>query len=237
MISIDTVYQRVLAIANKEQRGYITPQEFNLLANQAQMDMFEQYFYEMNFQEKGEEVPEAGSLGDMVDLIEDKLRLFTSMEKMTYVTSNNESGWQPPADFYRYGNIYFKNITPKIVDLKEIAAVRNSTFHNTRLSSDPLMARFGRGWRVFDASGEVNTGSDMLIEAIRKPVDVRWGYIVVNEQALYNASASIDFELHEADETDLVIKILELAGMVINKPQLAAFAGQEEGGNAAEENK
>ena len=47
----------------------------------------------------------------------------------------------------------------------------------------------------------------------------------------------MDFELHEADETDLVIKILELAGMVINKPQLAAFAGQEEGGNAAEENK
>ena len=30
MISIDTVYQKVLAVANKEQRGYITPQEFNL---------------------------------------------------------------------------------------------------------------------------------------------------------------------------------------------------------------
>ena len=37
-VSIDTVYQRVLALANKEQRGYITPQEFNLLANQAQME-------------------------------------------------------------------------------------------------------------------------------------------------------------------------------------------------------
>ena len=35
MVYIDTVYQRVLAIANKEQRGYITPQEFNLYANQA----------------------------------------------------------------------------------------------------------------------------------------------------------------------------------------------------------
>ena len=31
-VNIDTVYQRVLAIANKEQRRYITPQEFNLLA-------------------------------------------------------------------------------------------------------------------------------------------------------------------------------------------------------------
>ena len=47
-VSIDTVYQRVLSIANKEQRGYITPQEFNLLANQAQMELFEQYFYDVN---------------------------------------------------------------------------------------------------------------------------------------------------------------------------------------------
>ena len=47
-VNIDTVYQRVLALANKEQRGYITPQEFNLLANQAQQEIFEQYFYDLN---------------------------------------------------------------------------------------------------------------------------------------------------------------------------------------------
>ena len=48
MVNIDTVYQRVLAFANKEQRGYITPQEFNLFANQAQLEVFEQYFYDLN---------------------------------------------------------------------------------------------------------------------------------------------------------------------------------------------
>ena len=47
-ISVDTVYQTVLAIANKEQNGYITPQEFNLFADHAQMDIFEQYFYDLN---------------------------------------------------------------------------------------------------------------------------------------------------------------------------------------------
>ena len=41
-VSVNTVYQRVLAIANKEQRGYITPLEFNLFANQAQLAIFEQ---------------------------------------------------------------------------------------------------------------------------------------------------------------------------------------------------
>ena len=48
MISIDTVYQKVLALANKEQRGYITPQDFNLFADQAQKEIFEQYFYDLN---------------------------------------------------------------------------------------------------------------------------------------------------------------------------------------------
>ena len=48
MVNIDTVYQRVLILANKEQRGYITPQEFNLYANQAQMEIFEQYFYDLD---------------------------------------------------------------------------------------------------------------------------------------------------------------------------------------------
>lgn len=47
-VSVDTVYQRVLGILNKEQRGYVTPQEFNLFANQAQLDLFEQYFYDIN---------------------------------------------------------------------------------------------------------------------------------------------------------------------------------------------
>ena len=31
-VNIDSVYQTVQALANKEQRGYLTPQEFNLFA-------------------------------------------------------------------------------------------------------------------------------------------------------------------------------------------------------------
>ena len=55
-VSVDRVYQRVLTLANKEQRGYITPQEFNLLANQAQMTIFESYFYAKNLRDRKEPV-------------------------------------------------------------------------------------------------------------------------------------------------------------------------------------
>ena len=45
-VSIDRVYGTVLTLVNKEGLGYITPQEFNLYANQAQMEIFEKYFYD-----------------------------------------------------------------------------------------------------------------------------------------------------------------------------------------------
>ena len=47
MVDINAVYQKVLALANKEQRGYITPQEFNLMADKAQLEIFENYFHDM----------------------------------------------------------------------------------------------------------------------------------------------------------------------------------------------
>ena len=73
-VNVDTVYQRVLAIANKEQRGYITPQEFNLLANQAQMDIFEQYFYDVNLSDRrpGNET----EYSNTKDLLQEKLMPF-----------------------------------------------------------------------------------------------------------------------------------------------------------------
>jgi len=48
MVNINTVYQTVLQILNKEQRGYITPAEFNNLAQQVQLEIFESYFPDGN---------------------------------------------------------------------------------------------------------------------------------------------------------------------------------------------
>ena len=43
-ISVDKVYKTVLSILNKESRGFITPDEFNKVANQVQLELFEKYF-------------------------------------------------------------------------------------------------------------------------------------------------------------------------------------------------
>ena len=73
-INVNTVYQTVLLILNKEQRGYITPNEFNKLATQVQLEIFEQYFYDIN---QFRRVPGNDSkYADMVDILEEKLSYF-----------------------------------------------------------------------------------------------------------------------------------------------------------------
>lgn len=73
-VNIDTVYQSVLALANKEQRGYITPLEFNLLASKAQREIFEQYFYDIN---KFNKMPgNSTEFSDMLYILEEKIASF-----------------------------------------------------------------------------------------------------------------------------------------------------------------
>ena len=64
------------------------------------------------------------------------------------------------------------------------------------------------------------TFSDVTVECFRVPKTVAWGYVVVNGKALYNSATSVNFELHRSEEDTLTNKILELAGIVMNKPAL-----------------
>ena len=90
MINIDSVYQTVLALANKEQRGYITPQEFNLLANQAQTEIFEQYFYDIDqLKRRLDDNYEYGSL----DVLYEKISAF-EVEQNNVLTANTGSDSQ-----------------------------------------------------------------------------------------------------------------------------------------------
>jgi hypothetical protein len=49
-VNVDIVYKTVLLILNKEQRGNLTPDEFNKVATQVQLEIFESYFDMLNMQ-------------------------------------------------------------------------------------------------------------------------------------------------------------------------------------------
>ena len=223
MITIDTVYQKVLALANKEQRGYITPLEFNLLANQAQELIFEQYFYDLDQMKRRD--TDTTSLSDMSELIEGKLTEFTTVGTLT-------GGVTYPSN-YRTGRIFVSvgtaDYEAKLIGMNEIANYLGSEFHLAGLNKNPIYTKINSATadiNVYNHSGLVTTG--VSCEIITRPTKVEWGYDVIAEKALYNASRSTNFQLHASEETELVFKILELAGIVINKVGLAQTAAQED---------
>jgi len=229
MVNVDTVYQRVLALANKEQRGYVTPQEFNLMANQVQRSIFESYFYDKNARDRVD--PEANKPGwaeveDVSELIAKKLDIFTTVATVT-------GGDTYPAN-YQTGKIYFGDRECRKVDKNYLTALANQALsirHSTYAPSvDPVYMESetnGDDIEVYQGSTTKRT-TGVTCEIITIPAVVEWGYVVVNEQALYNSNTSTNFTLHDSEEDNLVFQILELAGVVINKPGLVTIAAGKE---------
>ena len=48
--------------------------------------------------------------------------------------------------------------------------------------------------------------------------------IVANQKPLYNFNTSVNFELHPSEEENLVTRILQLAGVIMEKPDLVQGA-------------
>ena len=235
-VSVDTVYQRVLAILNKEQRGYVTPQEFNLFANQAQLDIFEQYFYDIN--QFGRVPGNDTAFSDMLNILNEKINLFETNAAMTY---NASLYWQTPANLYRLGTIVYANT----VTSKSLYPTPNTVVNTTTLveaerinyneylminqseylkptNSRPVFVASTDGYKVYGAAGELITG--VTCNYIKNPAETVWGYQIVYGEALYDATTSVDFELHDSEETELVVKILEFAGLVVKDIQMYQIA-------------
>jgi len=58
---INSVRQTVMSVLNKNNYGYISPSDFNLFAKQAQLDLFENYFYSYNYQISKENARQSGT--------------------------------------------------------------------------------------------------------------------------------------------------------------------------------
>ena len=123
-ININRVYQRVLDIANKEQRGYITPKEFNVYADQAQMEIFDSYFYD--HEAYGRTKHNDSEHSDRFDIIREKIEVFEKEVYGSLLKVPDTSGF----DYFRY-NMF----TPK--DFYKIQTILVSVNNNNQLPPTP----------------------------------------------------------------------------------------------------
>ena len=101
-----------------------------------------------------------------------------------------------------------------------------------RVLENSVYNRYDEGIRIYpypDWDTTTLTSPDTVqCNYIKTPNQVAWGYDVIGEKALYNGGTSTDFELHVSEETSLVNKILTLAGVTMDKPNLTSVAASQE---------
>ena len=263
-VSIDRVYQKVLAFANKEQRGYITPQEFNLFADQAQMEIFEQYFYDLN---QVKRLPgNDGEYSDIATTIKDKISLFERFQvgSANITVANN---WGDCLNLltdipllYRLGEISVhypavgkkgvcEQLTPKEFTIRNRSKLSKQDENRPvfikssaaggveRIKINPYPRTLGHA--TLPDGSDIPIGgtvqAGVAADYIRRPTTPNWNYVVVNDKALYNSTSSTDFELHPSEESELVYKILTFAGVAIEKPQLTQVAAGLQGAQIQQE--
>ena len=95
---INTVRATVLSIANKNNYGYITPNDFNLYAKQAQLDIFEDYFYQYNSWIVKQNARVSGS--DYADIIKGLVEVIDSFSSTKGLINTGINLFDLPDDYY-----------------------------------------------------------------------------------------------------------------------------------------
>jgi len=237
MVNINNVYQTVLVITNKDNRGYITPDEFNRLAEQAQNEIFASYFakeasYELNaFLES--------DFSDPTTYLAEKINVFYKSGNLTLANGI----FTYPDDLYRVGIISVDDIVADRASHEEIKYINLSPL-TSPVKTQPVYTLGDLGVTVYPNTITTGVKADYL----KTPIRPKWGYVLQNNTPYYDPTVfdpandsydtpakSYNFELHPSEENNLVIRILTYAGVVIKQGDITGFSQGKEQQNAATE--
>lgn len=173
-INVNTVYTTVLSILNKEQRGYLTPYEFNQLATQVQLEIFEKFFEDYNQYIR---MPKTDvEFASRMDHIREEFQVFEKTFQASAVSGTNE--YTQPTDLHRFGTANYT----KGLNSPEIEIVSNRDYTQqilsplTQPSTNFPIAKYKDNKLTVSPAVAGIAAKDVLFNYIRKPKNPRWGY-------------------------------------------------------------
>ena len=240
-VNVNIVYRTVLLILNKESRGYLTPDEFNKTATQVQLEIFNEYFEDLNQQYRVNN--NDTEYADRVKNLEQKISIFQAETNCPYSAGSFAPllpNAVPQTEFYKLGTVIYKGE-------KEVQYVQPNELLELNLS--PL-TKPSLYWPVYTSKATsvsntpiINVYPTTIISGItctyiRKPFDPIWNftatapsYQYVYDPTIYNPTTnpggSRDFELHPTEQTNIITKILLYSGVIIKDPQIVQIAAQQ----------
>lgn len=234
MIGVNQVRNVVMELLNKNNFGYCSPFEFNTFSQLAQMEIFEDLFYQytnwLNKENKRMSNTEYANIPKNIREQIDVFATYTTTSNFTYDLANNLWSYSG-SDLYRAGNLSLVNAQGKKIDIEEVNKSEINKHINSNMIAPtftyPIYEKIGESFRIYP---QLTSGYSAELFFLRKPKNPNWTYINVNGNPVYNASASDlqNFELHPSNYVPLIMKILGYMGLNLREEQVIQVANNEE---------
>jgi len=235
-INVNTVYTTVLTILNKEQRGYLTPYEFNKLGTQVQLEIFESYFENLN--QMLRQPSNDTEYANRVKLLQEKIATFETQATATVALSGVFGQTTLPANNHRFGMLEYTDSAKLPVEVEKLSRHEFLQARRSQLtsptSSHPICYLEGNTLNILPgiATAAANAGNgtgaqSYIIEYVKKPADPVWAFTVNTVGGyVYASNSSTDFEISDVDQTELILKILMYAGVIVRDNEIISQAAQ-----------
>lgn len=223
-VNVNTVYQTVLTILNKEQRGYLDAAEFNNIARVVQREIYESYFL------KFMAAPTQGPLvADPSMFLDEKISEFEEIEDI--LERNDASEFVFPGTLYRIGLVTNKanGVVIDNVSHKDAAYLRRS--HLTAPTEKQPIYVIHNGFIKCYPDTDDSSVNEITLVYLREPLDPNLVQTVDMDGDIVTDTDHEDyrdFELHVSELHELVIRICAYAGVVVRAPEVTNFANQVE---------
>ena len=230
---INSVRNTVLSILNKNNYGYISPSDFNLFAKQAQLDIFDNYFFNYNYQIQKENARQSGTgYADIKKGYEEVIEMF-GVTKYLPTTStllntvNLGNTFYLPAQLYTGDDYYLIN---KVLAYETTKATGATTAVLANNLEDNTATFISDGVKVGDVVFNLRTPSSLQNATVTQVVS-ETVLLLSSDIFTINASAYVVFGPKQ-NELDKVTqnKITMLNNSMLTAPNRLFPAYTQEGG-------
>lgn len=208
-------YQIIQYAANKSQHGYITPDNFNLLMNQAQLSFLDYLLGEYQKYQYGRPIPPV-ELG-MTSKIRQSLSVL--IDTPTTLTIDVTGFVAYPADYEQYDAMYTTAMDRvRFVQQDSLYSYLKSVIDP--VATNPIFLINKNGFQFYPE----NIGSAKL-SYIKTPPAIVWGYITDgNGRPVYSPGASIDPVWQDTDMLNIIVRALALVGINLQLGVVSQYA-------------
>jgi len=221
-MTIDELYKFVKLLANKENRGWIKPSEFNLLAKRAQLDLIKDRYgsasgdgivngYKQNSQLWDELRPCIAFNTEMTNDGTGDFRFLA--DGVTDIFANG--------DYLYFISAKFEGAMVDMMGLEEIEIRRLSDLNPPSLDF-PCGVVSNAGIRVFIGEDSEDEGNFRLTY-IQNPPDPIWSFNVLNNVEIYNPTNSVQLTLPESTHKEIAHRILSYLGVALRESTIVEY--------------